>query len=615
MRVLRAAAISAAAILMIPVSSAIAQNVKPIEYTLDNGMKFLLMPRDEQPNVITAGWIANVGSVNERPGITGVSHLLEHLLFKGTDAVGTSDPEQDLAFRDQLTEIREKMRAYTLDVQYMRMYKGEIDNPWDPANDTDKLRAMRAEMTKIQDEQADITIKNEFDSIYTGNGGSGMNAGTSNDFTVFYINVPSNKLELWAWMESDRLMNPSFRELDAERFVVIEERRQRLEATATGKLDEQFDSMFWVASPYNWPVIGWMSDLMAYTEAEIREYFETYYQPANLTGVIVGDFDPADAEQLIESYFGRIPNRRPKAAPLVTYSVPLLGELRYDGECDCQDQVEVRYRSVPFGHHDEAVFDVMADLLNGRTGRLYKTLVEDMGIATNAGVSNDAKHYAGSFSFQARPKGDADLKDLEMAWYEELDRLKTEPVSEHELQKVKNQQAADNYRGLQDNSSLFFQLAITAAYGDYNYLNEHPRLIAAVTPEDIMRVANEYFRADARGVASYLRKGGSEEVMLTIEDVEASLPEEMAMVLPQIKMQVASLAQETDAEGLRAALEDLASQEEMMPPALKTAITFVKQQINKRIEEIESGAVSDDTDADDTGTESGEESTQEGGDE
>lgn len=590
MRALQAAAIAAISVLTIPATSLIAQNVQPIEYTLDNGMKFLLMPRDEQPNVITAGWVAPVGSANERPGITGVSHLLEHLLFKGSDKIGTSDAALDKQYRDELTEIREKMRAYTLDVQYKRMYEGEIDNPWDPENDTPELREMRSQMTAIQDLQADITIKNEFDSIYTGNGASGMNAGTSNDFTVFYINIPSNKLELWSWMESDRLLDPSFRELDAERFVVIEERRQRLEATATGKLDEQFDSMFWVASPYNWPVIGWMSDLMAYKESEIREYFETYYQPANLTGVIVGDFEVEDAKQLVESYFGRIPNKRPKAAPLVTYSVPLLGELRFTGECDCQDQLEVRYRSVPFGHREEAVFDVIADLLNGRTGRLYKSLVEEKGIAAQAGAGNRAMRYAGSFSFNALPKGNAELSDIEAAWYEELDRLKTEPVSERELQKVKNQQAADTFRGLEDNSSLFFQLAITQAYGGFEYLNEHPKRIAAVTAEDIMRVANEYFGIDNRAISHYTRKGGSEAVLLTLDDVRASLPEEMAgMVMPQLEAQIDALKLESDAAALRGQIEEMDAQADMVPPQFQTAMKYIKQQIELRIAEVESG--------------------------
>jgi len=590
MRFKHAATLAVTTVLATGASISVAQNVQPIEYTLDNGMKFLLMPRDEQPNIITAGWIAPVGSANERPGITGVSHLLEHLLFKGTDSIGTSDPELDKQYREQLTEIRERMRAYTLDVQYARMYAGEIDNPWDPANDTDELREMRAEMSALQDKQAEITIKNEFDSIYTGNGASGMNAGTSNDFTVFYINLPSNKLELWSWMESDRLLDPSYRELDAERFVVIEERRQRLEATATGKLDEQFDSMFWVASPYNWPVIGWMSDLMAYTEGEIKEYFETYYQPANLTGVIVGDFEVEEAKQLVDSYFGRIPNKRPKAAPLVTHSVPLLGELRFAGECDCQDQVEVRYRSVPFGHPDEAVFDVIADLMNGRTGRLYKSLIEEDSIAAQASAGNRAMRYAGSFSFSALPKGDAELADLEAAWYEELDKLKTELVSERELQKVKNQAAADNFRGLQDNSSLFFQLAITEAYGGYDYLNEYPKRIASVTPEDIQRVAKEYFEEHERAVSYYTRRGGDEVELLTIEDVRASLPEEMAgMMIPQIEAELANLQQENDAAALRGQIEEMDAQAGMVPPQFATAMKFIKQQIQARIDQIESG--------------------------
>lgn len=590
MRFKHAATLAVTTVLATGASISVAQNVQPIEYTLDNGMKFLLMPRDEQPNIITAGWIAPVGSANERPGITGVSHLLEHLLFKGTDSIGTSDPELDEQYREQLTEIRERMRAYTLDVQYARMYNGEIDNPWEPANDTDELREMRAEMSALQDKQAEITIKNEFDSIYTGNGASGMNAGTSNDFTVFYINLPSNKLELWSWMESDRLLDPSYRELDAERFVVIEERRQRLEATATGKLDEQFDSMFWVASPYNWPVIGWMSDLMAYTEGEIKEYFETYYQPANLTGVIVGDFEVEEAKQLVDSYFGRIPNKRPKAAPLVTHSVPLLGELRFAGECDCQDQVEVRYRSVPFGHPDEAVFDVIADLMNGRTGRLYKSLIEEDSIAAQASAGNRAMRYAGSFSFSALPKGDAELADLEAAWYEELDKLKTELVSERELQKVKNQAAADNFRGLQDNSSLFFQLAITEAYGGYDYLNEYPKRIASVTPKDIQRVAKEYFEEHERAVSYYTRRGGDEVELLTIEDVRASLPEEMAgMMIPQIEAELANLQQENDAAALRGQIEEMDAQAGMIPPQFATAMKFIKQQIQARIDEIESG--------------------------
>ncbi len=569
---------------------AAAQQVEPIEFTLDNGMKFLLLPRDEQPNVITAGWITPAGSTSERPGITGVSHLLEHLLFKGSDTIGTSDAEQDRAFRERLTEVREKMRRLVLEVQYPRFLRGEIDNPWMPENDTDELRALRAEMTALQDEQRAITVQNEFDKIYTGNGASGMNAGTSNDFTIYYINLPSNKLELWAWMESDRLLDPSFRELDAERFVVIEERRQRLEATPTGALDERFDSMFWVSSAYSWPVIGWMSDLMAYTEQEITEYFETHYQPANLTGVIVGDFDPADARQLVESYFGRLENKRPAPEPVVTYEVPLQGELRFTGECDCQDQIEVRYRAVPAGHPDGPALDVLEDLLNGRTGRLYKSLVEERGLAATASAGSRPQRSVGSFSFYATPKGRTSLAEIEQAWYEQVELLQNELVGERELQKIKNQAAADTFRELADNSNLFFQVAIYEAWLGWNYLNEYPRLVQEVTAEDVRRVARTYLTPDRRGVSVYTRRAGAEPTLITLADVEASLPDEMReMVMAQFQAQLAELANETDADALRDSLAQMDEQAGMMPPQFKTLMDYVRQQIKLRIAEIEGG--------------------------
>lgn len=567
------------------------QQVEPIEFTLDNGMKFLLLPRDEQPNVVTAGWVTPAGSTSERPGITGVSHLLEHLLFKGTDRIGTSDAAADAKFRERLTGVRERMRAYTLDTQYERFRRGEIDNPWDPENDTPELREMRAEMTRLQDEQREITVQNEFDKIYTGHGASGMNAGTSNDFTIYYINLPSNKLELWAWMESDRLRSPSFRELDAERFVVIEERRQRLEATPTGMLDEQFDSMFWVSSAYAWPVIGWMSDLMAYTEEEITEYFETHYQPANLTGVIVGDFDPADAKALVERYFGRLENKRPAPAPVVTYEVPLGGELRFSGECDCQTQIEVRYRTVPAGHPDAPALDLLESILNGRTGRLYRSLIEEQGLAATASVSSRVQRGVGSFSFRATPKGDTELAEIEAAWDREVERLRKELVGERELQKVKNQAAADSFRQLQDNSNLFFQLAIYEAWLGWEELNEYPKLVQAVTAEDIQRVVKTYLTRDRRGVTMYTRRGGSEAAEITLEQVEASLPEGMReMIMAQFQGQLGQIAAETDPEVLRGALEQIDSQAGAMPPMFKTMFDYVRQEIGRRLAEIEGGA-------------------------
>jgi predicted Zn-dependent peptidase len=391
-------------------------------------------------------------------------------------------------------------------------------------------------------------------------------------------------------MESDRLRNPSFREMDAERFVVIEERRQRLEATPTGMLDERFDSMFWVSSAYSWPVIGWMSDLMAYTEQEITEYFETHYQPANLVGVIVGDFDPDNARQLVESYFGRLENKRPAPAPVVTYEVPLMGELRFSGECDCQDQIEVRYRAVPAGHPDGPALDLLADLLNGRTGRLYRSLIEEQGLAATASAGNRIQRSVGSFSFSGTPKGKASLAEIEAAWYREVERLQNELVPERELQKVKNQAAADSFRQLQGNSNLFFQLAIYEAWVGWQQLNEYPRLVQAVTAEDIRRVARTYLTGDRRGVATYTRRKGADVPLITLEDVEASLPEGMReMIMAQFRGQLAELSNETDTDKLREALAQLNEQAAMMPPVFKTMMDYVRQEIGRRIQSIDGG--------------------------
>ena len=227
--------------------AAVAQQLAVQELVLDNGMKVLMVPRKGDPNV-AAGWVARVGSVNERPGITGISHLFEHMMFKGTRAIGTTDIEKDLRLQAQMDAVKAKIRVEEQD-QFRRLRLGEITDLRDPKTRSAAHNALLAELAGLEKAQKDLIVKNEFDRIYTSAGASGMNAGTSNDFTVYFINVPANKLELWFWMESDRLANPVFREFYAERDVVREERRLRTESTPTGRFQEEFEAMFWTASP------------------------------------------------------------------------------------------------------------------------------------------------------------------------------------------------------------------------------------------------------------------------------------------------------------------------------------------------------------------------------
>ncbi|MEE8142419.1 MAG: insulinase family protein, partial [Planctomycetota bacterium] len=268
------------------------QQVEVESFSLKNGMEFLLVPRKDQPNAISAGWVAKVGSVNERPGITGISHFFEHMMFKGTRTIGTRDPEKDGEFISEQEVVRNELRHLHLTVQYRRWKQGEIDDPWDPVNDTERMQELRETLKTLMDSQREITVKNEFDQVYTSEGASQLNAFTSHDLTFYVITVPSNKFELWCWMESDRLLDSVFREFYEERDVVHEERRMRTESTPTGVFQEQFEAMFWQSSPYSWPVVGWTYDLNSYTRQQAEDYYKTFYAPNNLVGVVVGDFDP-----------------------------------------------------------------------------------------------------------------------------------------------------------------------------------------------------------------------------------------------------------------------------------------------------------------------------------
>jgi predicted Zn-dependent peptidase len=493
----------------------LAQQVAVEEFSLPNGMQFLLVPRSDQPNVVSAGWVAKVGSVDERPGITGISHFFEHMMFKGTDTIGTRDPAKDAKYRAEQKAVRDEINRLVWTKQYERLNRGEIDDAWDPANDTQELRVLRGKLDALIKAQqgrgaggadAATIVKDEFDQVYTKAGGSGMNAFTSYDLTCYFITVPANKLELWAWMESDRLHDSVFREFYSERDVVHEERRLRTDSTPTGRFQEQFDAMFWASCGYAWPVIGWPSDLNSYTFEQAQDYWNTYYRPGNLVGIVVGDFDPVKAKAFITKYFSRLDSGTKPPPPVVTLEVEQLAEQRMNAAGDFPPAIEIRYHTVPAGHVDSYPLDMLSEVLNERTGRLYTGLVEGRGIASSARASSDTRKYAGLFAFDAETRGAATPEQLEAAWYEELAKLQKEELPERELRKVKNRVAAGNYRRLENNMSLLIQLAFAEALLDWREINDGPKKYEAVTAADIKRVAEKYFAPTNRSVAVYRRQ-------------------------------------------------------------------------------------------------------------
>ncbi len=551
------------------------------EHVLDNGMHLLLVERHDSPSVI-GGWVAHVGSANEEAGVTGIAHLFEHMMFKGSETIGTSDSAKELEIMGRLDETRAEME---LEYSKLREAKrrGEVEGSiYLPENRTPALEELSKKMKALQDEQHQYIIKDEFDQIYTEMGASGMNAFTNNDMTTYFTTVPANKLELWFWMESERLLNPVFREFYSERDVVREERRMRVESNPTSKFEEQYDSMFWNASPYHHPVVGWPSDVESISRAQANQFFATYYAPNNLTVAIVGDFDSAEVLALATKYFGRIPRGETPPPEVVTEELPQIQERRMVAEADANPSVQIRWRTVSFVNSDQHALDIMASILSGRTGRFYKTLVEENKLA-----SGEPYAYGRSMRLDGMFEVGAELADgvphqaAEEALLGEISKLKTEPIPANELQKVKNQSLANSYRRLQSNFYLMLQLLIYDAMGDWNYINDSSAAVQAVTAEDVMRVAKKYFTPEGRNTLWYVRKEG------TVEDPALAALDGQAKAMA--KSMIAQISIEEDASRLEQALTQMQGNISQAPDDFKPALELVIAKIQERLSELEAG--------------------------
>ncbi len=552
-----------------------AQQVEVQEYVLENGLRLLMIPKKGDPN-IAAGWVARVGSVNERPGITGLSHLFEHMMFKGTHVIGTTDIKKDLELMGRLDAVKAEIRKEE-QAQIKRLRLGQIDNLQDPDNRSDRHNALLGELAAIEKESKALIVQNEFDKVYTSAGASDLNAGTSEDYTVYFINVPTNKLELWFWMESDRLMNPVFREFYSERDVVQEERRMRTDSTPTGKFDEEFNAMFWTASPYSWPVVGWPSDLDGLTRQEALDYFAVNYAPNNISACLVGDFDPAQAKKLADRYFGRLKRNPQPQPPVRTREVEQMAEKRMIAFAETNPEVQIRYHSVADGHVNEPALVVLGSLLSGRTGRLYKSLVLDQKIANSVAAGQNGMKWEGYFLLSGVAKPGSTPETVEQALYKEIEKLQKEKVGERELQKVKNQFAADNFRRLQSRFLLMLQILLADSNRGWQAFNEDPKKIAAVTADDIQRVANLYFKPEKRAVALFYTKkseGGEEDPLLT------GLSDQDKAQVRQFKAAVAQMSLD-EAKNI---LQKLEPQVSAAPPEKKALVEAIQKLLQEKIQ-------------------------------
>ena len=557
-----------------------AQQVPVKEHFLSNGMKVLLLERNDAPS-ISGGWVARVGSVNERPGITGIAHLFEHMMFKGTSKIGTKDYKADLKIINEQERVRDAMRVEERKMREM-WRKGEITDLEDPDQKTDMWNKLNEEFKVLIEEHRKVIVKNEFDRIYTSNGGSRMNAYTSYDHTAYFIDVPSNKLELFMWMESGRLLDPVFREFYTERDVVFEERRMRTESTPLGKFFESFNSLFWESHPYSWPIIGWPSDIPAISKKQADEFYATYYMPQNLTLVLVGDFEGKAALAMAEKYFGRLKKGEGLAPDVVTLEQPQKAEKRFFAEAETNPNIDIYWHTPAFGHKDTYPLSVLAQVLSTRTGRLHKKLVLGEKMAADTWAWQGARKYAGEFNMGAEVTDGNTPEQVEQVIYSLVEEVKSELVPAKELQKVKNNFAAAEYRRLSSNHPILMQIMRSEGLGNWREINEAGPKIQAVTAEDLHRVAKKYFTTENRAVAVYTRKPGT-----GVGDEDPIFAGLDAQAKAMARKVSSTINADKDLVQLKKRLADLEAQMEKAGAKAPPVMKVVRAVLRKRIAQLE----------------------------
>ena len=447
---------------------------------LDNGLTVIICERPEAP-VFSFYTHVDAGSVQDPMGKTGLAHMFEHMAFKGTNTIGTTDYSAE---KVALAKVESAYAAYIAERD-----KGV-------GRDEQKLKDLqKAWQDAIADAQKYVK-PNEFPQILESNGAEGLNASTDLDETAYHYSLPENRLELWAYLESSRFIHPVMREFYKERNVVIEERRMRTDSNPVGRLLEQFTTAAFQAHPYHRPTVGWMADLNSFSATDAQHFFDEYYIPSNMIVAVVGDVKASEAIPVIEKYFGQIPSRE-KPDERTTTEPPQNSERRVVMYDRSQPLYLEGYHRPDYRSPDDAVYDAIADLMsNGRTSRLYRALVRDKKIAAySAGFTGlPGIKYAHLFAFYAFPLPGHKPEEMADAIHAEIERLKTEDISDEELKMIRTRAKANLLRGLDSNEGLASDLALyQARYGDWRELFHQVDNLDKVTKADIRRVANQTF--------------------------------------------------------------------------------------------------------------------------
>jgi predicted Zn-dependent peptidase len=461
-------------------------------HVLPNGWTFIIVERPAAP-VFSFATVADVGSAQEVPGITGLAHMFEHMAFKGTPNLGSRDYEGEKKALDALEAAYQTYQAARLA----------------PHPDPQKVQSLLTDFKAKQQTAASFVVKGAFDDVLSREGGVGTNATTSADETRYFYSLPANKIELFAYLESERFYHPVFREFYEERDVVMEERRMSTESQPIGRLVEQFTSAAFSAHPYHQPAIGYTSDLESITMTDAERFFRTWYVPSSLITAIVGDVHSATLIPLLDKYFGRIP-ARPAPPPLRTVEPPQVAEKTVVLDEPSQPMYLEAYHKPASTHPDQAVYDAIDDILStGRTSRLYRALVRDKKLAVHVESFSGypGEKYPNLWAILAVPAFGVTNQQVQAALREELEKLKSQDPTDEEMARFKTRSKANLIRSLSNNQGLASQLAeYQRLFGDWRELFHAIDKLDKVTKADIRRVAGETFRSENRTVAMLVNK-------------------------------------------------------------------------------------------------------------
>src|SRR5688572_1062155 len=451
-------------------------------------MQFIIVERHDAPVVSFHSYV-KAGSVDDPSGQTGMAHMFEHLAFKGTESMGTKDWAAEKKALEAVEEAYDR-----LDAERNKGLNAEVG----------KLGAAEINLQRAMSQALAFVNPGDYTRIFEENGGVGSTAATSADATEFSSSLPSNRLELWFLMESQRLMRPVFREFYRERDVMLDEYRERVEANPQNKLANALLATAFAAHPYRNPSIGWKSDIANLRQNAAKDFFDRYYAPGNITMAIVGDVDPAAARKLAERYFGPI-QARPLPPLVHTQEPPQTGPKTVAVEAITQPILMVAYHRPEQAEPEDPVLDIIGFILGGgRTGLLYKTLVEEKRISSGVQAISTfpGGRYANLFAIRVTAAPGHNVDENQKALDEIIGRLTNERVESQVLARAKAHVRALFLQRLGENSGLgFFLATYHGAYGNWRRMFRNIDELNRVTAEDVQRIARRYFTPANRTTA------------------------------------------------------------------------------------------------------------------